>query len=88
MESFTSKINDIDYILKPCPHCLGRPVVDRILRDGYEDDKDDQDAYAYFVRCCSCASQGGWRKNPGGAVMMWNMRDGNWRDALEYQAKP
>ena len=57
-----------------CPFCGGLGVLDSILRDGYENDQDDPDSQAYFIRCKSCASNGGWAKSPGGALRLWNMR--------------
>lgn len=60
--------------LDPCPFCGGEGVPDKTLRDGYENDQADQDAFAYFVRCVSCAAQGPWRKNQHGAKREWNSR--------------
>lgn len=58
--------------LLPCPFCQGQPRRDRTLRDGCEDG--EPDAWAYFVRCISCAAQGGWAKTPGNADRHWNLR--------------
>ena len=58
----------------PCPFCGGHPRLDKTLRDGYEDFKNDPDAYAYSLRCVSCAATGGWAKSESGAIMRWNMR--------------
>lgn len=58
----------------PCPFCGGKPHLLRMLRDGYELSKKDQDAFAYYVQCISCAATGGWMKNPAGAWRCWGMR--------------
>ena len=60
--------------LLPCPFCGGDPIRHRDLRDGYENFKDDPDAWAHYVVCRSCASQGGWAKSVTGAARWWNMR--------------
>ena len=54
--------------LKNCPFCDGDPI----------EEKDDTypDRITYWVRCRSCAAQGGWSKNPVGARRHWNMRMG------------
>lgn len=65
--------------LLPCPFCgSDRVTPDKVLRDGYRIFADDPDAYAHFVRCLTCAAQGGWKKSESGAAMMWNMRLGKW----------
>ena len=56
----------------PCPFCGGDPMPDRELRRGH--DRTDRDAWAYFLRCVSCAAQGGWAKSESGAIRLWNMR--------------
>lgn len=61
--------------LLPCPFCGGEGISEKQLRDGFEHDRDDPDAYAYTVRCRSCAAEGGWSKSShGGAAILWNMR--------------
>lgn len=60
--------------LLPCPFCGGEGIPEKQLRGGFEHDRDDPDAYAYTVRCRSCAAEGGWSKNPAGATRQWNMR--------------
>jgi Lar family restriction alleviation protein len=60
--------------LLSCPFCGGSPINDKTLRDGYESGSDDLDAYAYFIRCNSCAAHGGWAKTSAGAKRCWNMR--------------
>jgi len=59
---------------KKCPFCGGDTNIDKILRDGYEKYPDDPDAFAYVVRCISCAAEGGWAKTEGNAIRNWNMR--------------
>ena len=63
-------------MLLPCPFCGGKPLTtpDRMLREGYEKWPDDPDAYAYSVRCNSCAAEGPWQKSASGAVTWWNLR--------------
>lgn len=60
--------------LLPCPFCGGQAALDKTLRPVYPDFLDDPDAYAHFIRCRSCAAQGGWMKNVAGAVRNWNRR--------------
>lgn len=62
--------------LLPCPFCKGEPIPERALRDGYEGQEDDQDAWAYVIRCRSCAAEGGWAKSASGGERNWNMRAG------------
>lgn len=64
-------------VLAPCPFCGGTGAalaLDKVLRDGYDKHPDDPDAYAYSIRCLSCAATGGWAKQASGAVRWWNMR--------------
>lgn len=58
----------------PCPFCGGRALPSRVLRDGYESEQDDPDAWAHVLRCHACGAQGGWAKSASGAVRWWNMR--------------
>lgn len=58
--------------LLPCPFCGGEGLPDKVLRGGCEDG--EPDAWAYFVRCRSCASHGPWFKTVGLALRMWNDR--------------
>lgn len=37
---------------------------------------EDEDGYAHYIRCLSCAACGGWTKGRYGAVTWWNMRNG------------
>ena len=60
--------------LKTCPFCDGAAKMSKALRAGYEKDKDDPDAYSYFIICVSCAATGGWGKSEGSAIRFWNMR--------------
>jgi hypothetical protein len=61
--------------LGPCPFCGGEPIPGNVLRDGYWIYRNDPDAFAYFIRCRSCAAQGGWSKSgEAGARRLWNMR--------------
>lgn len=57
-----------------CPFCGGHSKLERQLRHGYEGYENDDEAYAYYVRCLSCAGTGGWAKTPGNAVRNWEMR--------------
>lgn len=66
-----------------CPFCGGDPVEDRELRDGYKDGEDD--AYAYSVRCRTCAGVGGWGKSAASARRWWNGRMGPTRMAEERE---
>lgn len=59
--------------LLPCPFCGGVGHHERELRNGCEDG--EPDAWAYTIRCYSCAATGGWTKsNEFGAARRWNMR--------------
>ena len=59
----------------PCPFCGGRRLVlAGTLRDGYAKRVDDPDAFAYTVRCLSCAAEGPWWKRKGNALRGWNLR--------------
>lgn len=58
--------------LKNCPFCGGKPKPDKELITGRKDG--DIDAWAYYVRCISCACQGPWFKTEGNAIRFWNMR--------------
>jgi hypothetical protein len=60
--------------IKLCPFCGGNFVLDKTLREGYENMKGDPEAYAHFLRCVSCAATGGWAKTASGAIRWWNMR--------------
>lgn len=63
--------------LRDCPFfgCSGAEAeIDRVLRDGYEDDRGDPDAYHYFITCPGCGSSGGQAKTRGNAVRNWNTR--------------
>lgn len=61
--------------LLACPFCGGEGLPQKELREGYENCKGDEDAYAYSIRCRSCAATGGWSKSsPSGAERWWNMR--------------
>jgi Lar family restriction alleviation protein len=77
-EQGTLKSMRIGEGLKPCPFCGDTRVwIDKMLRDGYEQFKDDEDAYAYSIRCGSCAASGGWSKSSeNSAIRLWNMRVG------------
>jgi len=61
--------------LKECPFCEGTPKKDKLLREGYEGQENDQDAWAYFIICKSCSAQGGWSKCEAGSIRLWNMRE-------------
>lgn len=65
-----------------CPFCDGDWILEKHLRDGYGENADDPDAFAYFVRCISCAAQGGWAKSENGAFHLWNLRAGPPLDSL------
>lgn len=62
--------------LLPCPFCGGKGFDDKVMRGpAYEDCPDDPDAWAYFVRCRSCAAHGGWAKSSvNGGRSQWNRR--------------
>jgi hypothetical protein len=57
----------------PCPFCKGLLVtIDTCIRYGYEDQRNDPDAFAWTVRCLCCAAIGPWYKTPGAAIRGWN----------------
>ena len=58
--------------MKPCPFCGGQGIASKVLRGGCKDG--EPDAWAYFIRCRSCAAEGGWMKTESGGLRMWNMR--------------
>lgn len=60
--------------LLPCPFCGGEPIPGKTLRDGYEVERADPDAWAYSIRCRACGAEGGWAKSDSGARRLWNMR--------------
>ncbi len=53
-------------MIKNCPFCDGLPLEDSNFVSG--------DYAYYFVRCRSCAAEGGWAKTQTGAIRNWNMR--------------
>lgn len=57
-----------------CPFCGGRGVVGCTLRDGYQNFRDDPDAFAYWVECVSCACHGPWEKSVSAALRRWRTR--------------
>jgi hypothetical protein len=63
----------VTIIYLPCPFCGGfQTTVEATLRDGCK--PGDFEAYAYSVRCLSCAATGGWAKSEAGALRCWTMR--------------
>jgi len=73
----TRHLRGLDGHMLPCPFCGGYPIIEKVIRDGYDEHVDDHDAYAYFVTCHACACQGGWAKSQGSAKRNWNMRQPN-----------
>lgn len=61
--------------LKPCPFCGGEARPCKMKRKGAVPNE-DEDGYAHYIRCLSCAACGGWTKGRYGAVTWWNMRNG------------
>ena len=57
---------------KPCPFCGGKARLQATLRDGHTPGEDG--AWAYHLRCQSCACEGPWAKSVGWATRLWNMR--------------
>lgn len=57
-----------------CAYCDGILKEEATLREGYENCKDDPDAYAYYFSCVSCAGTTGWSKTKAGAVRIARMR--------------
>jgi hypothetical protein len=53
-----------------CLYCGGEMMFCYTLRDGYEDDRDDPDAFAYFYRCRSCAATSPWSKSESSALRL------------------
>lgn len=74
-------------LLKRCPFCGGVAVRDNpLLRQGCE--PTEPDAYAYWIRCTSCAACGGWAKSWDGAERLWEMRIPDALPVTGRQAKP
>jgi len=67
-------MDNLKSAVKSCRFCGGEGILDKVLRAGYQDCQDDPDAFAHFVRCRSCAADGGWGKSVGRAIRLWNMR--------------
>ena len=61
-----------ELLLPACPFCGGKGSLDAEPRAGVP--IEDEEHLAYFVRCLSCAGQGGWAKTPGNAVRRWVQR--------------
>jgi Lar family restriction alleviation protein len=61
--------------MKPCPFCGGVGDMVKTIRAGYDLWLSDPDAYAYHVRCRSCAAEGPWAKVKAGAIRLWNTRE-------------
>jgi hypothetical protein len=58
-----------------CPFCGGTGYMVKALRAGYELWINDPDAYAYRIRCRSCAAEGPWSKaSSDSAIRLWNTR--------------
>ena len=57
-----------------CPFCDGEPTLKQELRVGYEAERLDPDAIAFYYRCNCCAATGGWAKSATGALRNWNRR--------------
>jgi Lar family restriction alleviation protein len=74
--SIPARVGRHPVALLPCPFCGSTRVgLDKTLRDGYAGEfESDPDAYAYAIRCGSCAAEGGWAKTGSGAHRYWNMR--------------
>ncbi len=73
----THHLRSLDGYMLLCPFCGGHPLIEKVMRSGYENCPDDPDAYAYYVLCHACACQGGWAKSQGNAKRNWNMRTDN-----------
>lgn len=58
--------------LEPCPFCRGQAELRRTLRDGCL--PSEEEAFAYYAFCRSCAAAGGWAKSASGAATRWNWR--------------
>lgn len=72
-------------VLLPCPFCGGDGIPDKTLRKGRS--IAEAEAFAHFIVCRSCATQGPWYKTPGNAARSWNMRAGA-QPAGEREAGP
>ena len=56
--------------LKACPFCDGKG--ERLEICGVE--KAETDESQLYIRCKSCACEGGWAKSKAGAIFNWNLR--------------
>lgn len=59
--------------IKACPFCEGTGRVEKKWQ-GRSPIINDNEDYAYFVVCNSCACEGPWRKTESGAIREWNTR--------------
>jgi hypothetical protein len=58
--------------IKDCPFCGGIGNMGRV--DRYPDCDIQEDKYAYYIRCVSCACEGPWAKSESSATKLWNTR--------------
>ena len=72
VKQFTDKDKDELIAQLKCPFCGGGPIAESRLVEGRTEG--ELDAFQYWIRCRSCAGQGGWSKSPSGALANWRMR--------------
>lgn len=65
-DSLNAVLADVGERLLPCPFCGGEG------RQAMGKDMDGEEFY--FIHCKCCASESGWGRSKGTAVMIWNKR--------------
>jgi hypothetical protein len=70
--SSTSDYSGNTMDVKICPFCGGIGSMAKV--DRYPDCDIQEDKWAYYVRCVSCACEGPWAKSETSATKLWNTR--------------